>query len=119
MRARFTSALFAQDRFEMVQIVMGKAHHPRARYVGADNDAVVGEFVDENEIVLGLSDQGNVGHVAADQRDRVVSAQNSGKLALQSAMDRALAPVARAPTPIDMIAAQAAFLMGGSLARPA
>lgn len=60
MRARFTSALFAQDRFEMVQIVMGKAHHPRARYVGADNDAVVAEFVDENEIVLGqkMSDQG-------------------------------------------------------------
>ena len=86
-------ALLVQQMFEMVVIVVAEFNDLGVRAVGAGDDAVMRQFVDENSVALAHQpgDRRDIGEIAGDQRQRALEAQELGDLRLERLVRAALA----------------------------
>ena len=81
-----------EDRVEGRRVVVRERPPGRPGQLAALDDAVVGERVVDDEVARAdeVPDHGDVRRVPADQRDRVVGAEQRGQLGLQLLVDRLL-----------------------------
>ena len=81
-------APLVQQMFEVVIVVVAEFDDLGVRAVGAGDDAVMREFVDENRVALAHQpgDGRDIGEITRDQRQRALEAQKVGDLRLERLM---------------------------------
>ncbi len=79
-------AVAREQMVEMIQVVVAEFFDLRRRAVGARDDAVMREFVDEDRVALAAhqpGDRRHIGEIAGDERQRAFHAKEFGDLRLE------------------------------------